>query len=88
MQNRRLGAIPLNSTSIGLKPASLRASLAQAYPSEKQRVTTDFICEMVREIGDLAELPNAESSFIESGLDSLAMVSLSAQLQIEVGLTP
>ena len=40
---------------------------------------------MVREIGDLDELPVAESSFIETGLDSLAMVSLSAQLQVEVG---
>ena len=77
---------PLNTTnSVGLKPASLRASLAQTHRSEKQRVTADFICQMVREIGDLDELPVAESSFIETGLDSLAMVSLSAQLQVEVG---
>ena len=77
---------PLNTTnSIGLKPASLRSSLAQTHRSEKQRVTADFICQMVREIGDLDELPTAESSFIETGLDSLAMVSLSAQLQVEVG---
>ena len=39
---------------------------------------------MAREIGDLDELPTAESSFIEAGLDSLSMVSLSAQLQVEV----
>ena len=77
---------PLNTTnSIGLKPASLRSSLAQTHRSEKRRVTADFICQMVREIGDLDELPVAESSFIETGLDSLAMVSLSAQLQVEVG---
>ena len=82
-------AVPLNTpASIGLKPATLRSSLSKTHRSEKQRVVTDFICQMAREIGDLDELPTAESSFIEAGLDSLAMVSLSSQLQVEVGLTP
>ncbi|MDB2687588.1 AMP-binding protein [Mariniblastus sp.] len=82
-------AVPLNTpASIGLKPATLRSSLSKTHRSEKQRVVTDFICQMAREICDLNELPTAESSFIEAGLDSLAMVSLSSQLQVEVGLTP
>ena len=72
----------------GLKPATLRDALSKVHRSEKDRVTTQFVCEMVGELGDLDEAPNPNASFIEAGLDSLAMVSLSSQLQIEVGPDP
>ena len=72
----------------GLKPATLRDNLSKAHRSEKDRVATEFVCEMVRELGDLDAPPNPNASFIDAGLDSLAMVSLSAQLQVEVGPQP
>ena len=72
----------------GLKPATLRDNLSKAHRSEKDRVATEFVCEMVRELGDLDAPPNPNASFIDAGLDSLAMVSLSAQLQVEVGSQP
>ncbi|MEM7785414.1 MAG: acyl carrier protein, partial [Planctomycetota bacterium] len=35
---------------------------------------------------NLDQLPQESDSFIEAGLDSLAMVSLTSQLQVEVGM--
>ena len=41
--------------------------------------------ELVRKIADLDELPSAETRFLDAGLDSLAIVEISNQLQVETG---
>ncbi|MEM8736026.1 MAG: phosphopantetheine-binding protein, partial [Planctomycetota bacterium] len=71
-----------------LRPASLKKQLTSVHPSEKLRVTTLFLCELAKELGELESLPSAADSFVESGLDSLAMVALGTQLQVEVGPEP
>ncbi len=68
-----------------LKPATLRDKLAATYESEKGRTAIAFLQDQIQEIGALHETPDPEDSFVEAGLDSLAIVGLSAQLQIEVG---
>ena len=68
-----------------LKPATLRALLRSAHASEQQRIATDFLCREVRNICELDSDPEPKDSFVETGLDSLAMVALSSQLQVEVG---
>ncbi len=68
-----------------LRAASLRDKLATTYESEKNRVAIEFLQQQVRELCELDSSPNPEATFIEAGLDSLAIVGLSAQLQVEVG---
>jgi aryl carrier-like protein len=70
-----------------LNPPTLKKFLAAAHASEKVRITTDFIRQQVIELSDAepeSELA-PEDSFVEVGMDSLAMVSLGTQLQVEVG---
>jgi long-chain acyl-CoA synthetase len=68
-----------------LKPASLKKKLATAHASEKVRIANDFIRREVIELCDADTDPTPENSFVEVGMDSLAMVSLGTQLQVEVG---
>ena len=68
-----------------LKPATLLKLLDAAHASEKLRITTDFIRQEVIELCDTDVDPNPEDSFVELGMDSLAMVSLGTQLQLELG---
>ena len=68
-----------------LKPATLREKLAATYESEKTRTAIAFLQDQIQEMGTLPEPPNPNDSFVEAGLDSLAIVELSAQLQVEVG---
>jgi long-chain acyl-CoA synthetase len=80
------------AVAANLKPATLRDSLAATYESEKSCVAIAFLQAQIQEICELEEksnsndsFPNPDDSFIEAGLDSLAIVELSAQLQVEVG---
>lgn len=68
-----------------LKPASLAARLNSTFVSERLPEAAKFLQDQVCEIADLESAPGIEESFIEAGLDSLAIVGLSAQLQVEVG---
>ncbi len=76
---------PDAATLDNLRPATLRAQLAKSHRSEKQRVAQEFLRELAREVGQLDALPEIDHSFIEAGLDSLAIVGMSAQLQVETG---
>ena len=75
----------LQNTALNLAPASLENRLVQTHASERLDVAIRFLQEQVRETLELDETPQPDSSFIDAGLDSLAMVELSAQVQIEVG---
>ncbi len=68
-----------------LQPASLKARLATCYESEKGRVALEFLQNQIQELCEFDKKPDPKDSFIEAGLDSLAIVGLSAQLQVEVG---
>ena len=74
-----------SSTGSSPNPASLAAKLNSTFASEKQRVASEFLQEQICEIAEMDSAPGIEVSFIEAGLDSLAIVELSAQLQVEVG---
>ena len=76
-------AAPLTAQSPTLKPL-----LQKAHRSERLRTTIEFLRQQVRNLLGEKSLPGADQSFVDAGLDSLAMVSLSTQLQIEVGNEP
>jgi acyl carrier protein len=59
--------------------------LAATHKSERIRCVTGYLQELVRDIAELAAVPEHETSFLDAGLDSLMLVELSTQLQIEVG---
>ncbi len=67
------------------RPAELRDRLAQTYDSEKRAVAIEFLQTLIQEICEIDSDPDPHDSFIDAGLDSLAMVELSSQLQLEVG---
>lgn len=77
--------IKLSSSSTALKPPTLCHQLAATFESEKKRVAIEFLQRQIQELSQTKVIPNPEASFIEAGLDSLAIVDLSAQLQVEVG---
>ena len=62
----------------------LARKLQSAHASERQRVATIHVQELVQSIGGLDDLPDPEASFIDAGLDSLMIVELTSQLQKEV----
>jgi len=76
-------AAPLTAQSPTLKPL-----LQKAHRSERLRTTIEFLRQQVRNLLGEKSLPGADQSFVDAGLDSLGMVSLSTQLQIEVGSEP
>lgn len=78
------------SASVGavagtLRPATLATELQNVHASERQRVTTQFLKELVCEISESDSVPNSNTTFIDAGLDSLMIVELAAQLQVETG---
>ena len=75
----------LEPTLANLRPAQLADKLKSVHPSEQHRTTTQFLQQLILEIGEVDEQPGPDESFIEAGMDSLAIVGLSAQLQVEVG---
>ena len=67
------------------RPATLRHSLASAFESERETVATNFLQQLVVRLADLDEVPTADARFLELGLDSLLLVELSTQIQVELG---
>ena len=76
-------AAPLAAQSPTLKPL-----LQKSHRSERLRTTIEFLRQQVRNLSGEESSPDADQSFVDAGLDSLAMVSLSTQLQIEIGREP
>ncbi|MEC7501128.1 MAG: AMP-binding protein [Planctomycetota bacterium] len=71
--------------SSSLRPASLRRMLQQTHASDQLRVATEFVQQLVQDIGRGDELPPVSVGFLDLGLDSLMLVELSTQLQVELG---
>lgn len=68
-----------------LHKATLRRLLAETHASERRRVADGFVQQLVKTVSDLDELPEADARFLEAGLDSLMIVEISHQLQVELG---
>ena len=67
---------------------TLKLLLQKSHRSERLRTTIEFLRQQVRHLSGEESSPDADQSFVDAGLDSLAMVSLSTQLQIEIGREP
>lgn len=68
-----------------LRTPELLTQLSSVYDSEKKRVATEYLQNLTVQVGELDETPDPQASFIEAGLDSLAIVQVSVQIQHEVG---
>ena len=68
-----------------LRDPVLKQMLAQAFPNDRERTATRFLQKLIQDIAGLEELPPAEAKFLDVGLDSLMIVELSNQIQVELG---
>lgn len=67
------------------RPPSLRKKLAATHEASRPTAAVQFVQTVVQEITDSTDPPDPDSRFLEAGLDSLGVVELSSQMQIEVG---
>lgn len=63
----------------------LKNLLEAAYPTERQRVSNNYLQQVIGHITGDDQTPETDQGLLESGLDSLMLVELSHQLQIEIG---
>lgn len=68
-----------------LRPPQLRTKLVSTYANERQSVATVFVQHLVQELANLDEIPDAHEKFLDAGMDSLMIVELSNQIQVELG---
>ena len=68
-----------------LQAASLKTSLLAAHPVSRSGVALEFVQHLVQTIGDLDALPDADEGFLAAGMDSLMIVEMSNQIQVELG---
>lgn len=67
------------------RPPQLRTLLEQAYPTERQRVSNSYLQQVIGHITGDDQTLQPDQGLLESGLDSLMLVELSHQLQVEMG---
>lgn len=75
----------MSTSSQALRSPTLRNDLAQAHDSEKLRIATQYVAKLVQQACELDDIPTPELRFLDAGLDSLMIVEMSRQLQLEVG---
>ena len=87
-------AEPVNSTmteptadtpTANLRPASLRQQLQNSFPADQPKVATTFVQNIVQALTDSKELPDPKERFLDTGFDSLMVVEMSSQIQVELG---
>jgi len=78
-------AAPANDQQTQLKSPTLRTELLAAYPVNRSDIAAEFVQQLVQEIVQTEELPEPTERFLDVGLDSLMMVEVSNQIQIELG---
>ena len=71
--------------SANLRPATLRDQLQQSFAADHTQVSTKFVQNLVQAITGSDELPEPNARFLDAGLDSLMVVEMSSQVQVEVG---
>ena len=68
-----------------LRSPSLRKRLAATHAAGRRRAATEFVQRLVQTIAETEELPQADDGFLDAGMDSLMIVELSHQIQLELG---
>lgn len=63
----------------------LRKQLEVTHPAGRGRVANEFVQNLVKVITEEGELPNPNDGFLDAGMDSLMIVELSNQIQVELG---
>ena len=64
---------------------TLRKQLTQSYCASRQEVAVNFVQKLVQAITGSDELPDPQTRFLDAGLDSLMIVEMSSQIQVEAG---
>ncbi len=78
-------AKPALSSQANLRPATLRNQLKSAFSADQSKISVGFVQNLVQAITGADELPEEDVRFLDAGLDSLMVVEMSSQVQIEVG---
>lgn len=68
-----------------LRSPSLRKELETTHATNYLRVATHFVQQLVQEISQTDEMTDANERFLDVGLDSLMIVEMSNQIQVELG---
>ena len=87
-QSATQNGTPTDSASVAsanLRPATLRKQLQQSFAADHTQVSTNFVQNLVQAITGSDELPEPNARFLDAGLDSLMVVEMSSQVQVEVG---
>ena len=64
---------------------TLRAQLESAYVSSRKQIANEFVLGLVKSLTESGETIAPETRFLDAGLDSLMIVEMSTQIQVEVG---
>ena len=68
-----------------LRSPTLRKQLEATHAAGRGRFAVEFVQHLVKVIADADELPNPNDGFLDAGMDSLMIVELSNQIQVELG---
>ncbi len=68
-----------------LRQPTLRKQLAAAHAASRGRIANLFVQQLVQQISGGEELPATDARFLDAGLDSLMLVEISSQIQVELG---
>lgn len=68
-----------------VRPPTLRDQLEVTHAANRIRVANSFVQQLVQEISDAQEVPEIDARFLDCGLDSLMIVEMSSQVQVELG---
>jgi len=75
-------AIPLDRA---VRQPTLRAELERSHAASRKDIANRFVQKLVQTITGSADAPDSEIRFLDAGLDSLMIVEMSSQIQVEVG---
>lgn len=68
-----------------VRAPTLRDQLASTYESRRLEVASTFVTNLVQAISGSEEIPDPQTRFLDAGLDSLMIVEMSSQIQVEIG---
>jgi long-chain acyl-CoA synthetase len=74
-----------NTVQHQLQAPTLRKKLDGSHAAGRGRVALEFVQNLVKIISDAHDLPNPNDGFLDAGMDSLMIVELSNQIQLELG---
>jgi len=68
-----------------LREPTLRRELESTHAANRRRTAIAFIQNLIQNIADTDHPPNADQRFLDAGMDSLMIVEMGKQLQMELG---